>query len=85
MAHWGREHYGDIKTLQDAARANRLLWCFCTRCGRAALTHPFTLAELAGRNFGLVELGPHLKCKRCNLAGFAIVIISPHHGYGHER
>jgi hypothetical protein len=34
--------------LQDAAHANRLLWCSCTHCGRAALTHPFTLAELAG-------------------------------------
>ena len=78
----GGEHHGEITTLQDAARANRLLRCFCTHCGRAALTHPFALAELAGRNFGLFELGPHLKCKHCRLVGFAMVIVSPHHGSG---
>jgi tRNA-dihydrouridine synthase len=81
MAHWGREHHGEIKTLQDAARANRQVWCFGTNCGRSALTDPYTLAELAGGNFGLVDLGPHLECKHCKLVGFTVVIVSPHHGY----
>jgi hypothetical protein len=42
MMRLGGEHHGEIKRLQDAVRANRLLWCFCTQCGRAALTslHP---------------------------------------------
>lgn len=84
MAHWGREHTGPVKTLRDAAKADRLLWVFCTKCGRRCLTHPYTLAKLAGRDFDLQELEPHLKCKHCNLTGFAIVIVSPHHG-GRER
>lgn len=53
--------------------------------GLAAANPVVTLAELAGRNFGLVELGPHPKYERRNLAGFAIVIISPHHGSGREQ
>lgn len=76
MAHWGPEHHGEITTLQHAARANRMVWCFCTNCGRAELAHPYRLAEKLGRNAALADLPPHLKCTGCMMRGYGVVLVS---------
>ncbi len=68
----------DIRTLQDAARANLLLWFFCTWCGHAGRVSPYELAQTAKRNVDLTELRKHLKCKRCGKLGHAEIFPSEH-------
>ena len=68
----------DIHTLHDAARANLLLWFFCTWCGHAGRANPYEVAQIAKKNLTFKELRPHLKCTRCGNRGHAEIFPSEH-------
>ena len=66
----------NIRTLQDAASANVLLWLFCVVCGHAERADPFKLALKTGKNVALADQRPRLKCKRCGVKGHTEVFPS---------
>lgn len=77
-----RQSRESIRTLQDAARADLLLWLFCTVCGHAERMSPFDLAGLTGKNSTPAELRRRLKCRRCGKVGHAEVFPSEQRATG---